>query len=130
MKEVNAETLTKIINWLQQRESHGIYTDDVLRRDFNTATGEIAEWPSQGREETARMISDRGLGGSLGETKGRVCSGYVVAEHLAAKYADGYSSGRYSGRGTRFRAALGDLQLQLGKLTAPQEPARGEAVNG
>lgn len=102
----------KVHEWLAANvTSHGIFDSDGLAADFAEKTGLKPTWGSYTPEQVKRMIEKRGVGGSLSKQPApRLANGWEIAESLSETYADGKSHRLYEGRGTRFHAALSDLQ--------------------
>ena len=103
----------KISEWLLQIDSHAICGSQDAKDDFQKETGQCPTWPEHTREQTARGIKERGLGGSVmvGPSRTMMCFGWEMAEALARKYAE-FGGSCYEGRGRRFWAAIEALQAK------------------
>ena len=105
--------MIKISEWLSGYDSHGIYDSDGTKRDLLEKTGVEAPWAGSTHAQVARAIKERGVGGTLAPDSGqRLVSGFEMAEHLCLKLVDDKQQTfhRFMGRGSRFRAAVSDLE--------------------
>lgn len=102
----------KLSEWLADFDSHTVYDERCL--DDCPLEGAREVVPVQSHGSVKRSIEARGLGGTLAPDQGRgLVTGYMMAEALAQKALGPEHDGswnRYQGRGTRFRAAISDLE--------------------
>jgi len=100
-----------VSEWLSESvDSHAIQNHASLSKDFTEATGEQPCWPSHTVKQARQSIKKRGLGGNCaGPDDDLVCYGYEVADALAWKYADKFSSTKF-GRGSSFRECLAEIR--------------------
>jgi hypothetical protein len=110
--DVTEATVTKqkVSEFLGGLDPWGIYTHEDMAADFKEKTGLEADWPSYSVRETARAITERGLGGTLGNPgEGKhLAYGYTTAVHLAEKLVPGFRSTKM-GRGSAFHEAVAAL---------------------
>lgn len=102
-------TTTKLSDWLDQFDSHSVYDAHVL--DDCPIDGAKDIVPMETAEAVACQIKARGLDGWLDTDASLLVTGYTMAEALGTKVLGGPGSWtRYQGRGSRFRAVIGDLR--------------------
>lgn len=105
---VSKDTLSKIIAWLEDRDSHTIYKEPATFEKFTSQTGEPHCWPIHSVNSTRLAIANDPRGGSVEGGGEDQCSyGYEIAYALAEKYA-GFRSEKI-GRGFMFYDCLDAL---------------------
>ena len=101
----------KISTYLKDLHSHAIYDHPALSKEFQEKTGRVPTWPHHSVGATASTIGQfKGCENIEGDDHELVAYGWEIAEGLARAYANKTTYNLFSGRGSRFQAALQDLE--------------------
>lgn len=98
----------KIGEWLKDLNSHEIYAEPELSKDFEEQTGKVACWPTHSIGKTSSTKGEfKGVVGELSGKDHECCSyGYQIARSIEYALLGTDSGAKYNGRGFSFRASL------------------------
>lgn len=103
--------MQKISKWLEELDSHTIYSNDKLVKDFRAKTGKEPKWSTTTigklRELEGSFKGPMNLKGNDSEV---VACGWIVAEGLERVYAETRDYAEFHGRGSAFRASIEALK--------------------
>lgn len=101
----------KVSGWLTENlHSHEIVDSKAVKELFEKETGVKGEWHEYDRKQMARMINERGKGGTLNDDDSvRYVGALDIAEWCARKFLGSQYHHGKSGMGFAFRQCIEDL---------------------